>query len=117
MSGSNDVYNTGIVGISATDLCKLNYFDNFSSLIDLMTELKNDPDGMWPVYLRDMFGWDNETIWGVKCHMNDVPSNWLNGEWHYFMNDTTYIPKRTKLIHVIHKKFDVVRAWCEKNNI
>ncbi len=111
------VYNTGIVGVNKYWLDKMSYFENFDELLLDMKELKEDEFSMWPKFVQAMFGWDNESIWGFKCHMNDVPSNWLNGEWHYFMNETNYIPKRTKLIHVIHKNFKVVRDWCEKNNI
>ena len=116
MSGSNDVYNTGIVGISSNDLYKLNYFDNFSSLIDLMTELKNDPDGMWPVYLRDMFGWDNETIWSFRMNYNEVNVQWLDEKWHHFMDKWSYIPDKANIIHVINKDFKYVKEWYEKNH-
>lgn len=116
MSGSNDVYNTGIVGISAKDLDKLNYFEDFTSLLNLMTELKNDSDGMWPEYLRDMFGWDNETIWSFRMNANGVGVQWLDEKWHHFMDKWSYIPKETNLVHVINKDFQYVKEWYEKNN-
>jgi hypothetical protein len=64
-----------------------------------------------------MFGWDNETIWAIKSNMNDIPSQWLDTSWHCFLNVDLNIPLTAKFIHVIHKEFEEVRDWCEKNNL
>ena len=116
MSGTNDVYNTGIVGISSNDLEKLNYWEDFSSILKLMTELKCD-DGMWPEHLRSMFGWDNETIWSFRMNTNNVSKQWLDEKWHHFMDKWNYIPESTNLVHVINKEFGYVKQWYEKNHI
>ncbi len=116
MSGTNDVYNTGIVGISSNDLEKLNYWEDFSSILKLMTELKSD-DGMWPEHLRSMFGWDNETIWSFRMNTNNVSKQWLDEKWHHFMDKWNYIPESTNLVHVINKEFGYVKQWYEKNHI
>lgn len=111
------VYNTGIVGVNKYWLEKLDYFNNFDELLDDMKELKEDEDSMWPAFAHAMFGWDNETIWAIKCNMNDIPSQWLDGAWHCFLNVNVQIPTKAKLVHVIHKEFEEVRKWCEENNL
>lgn len=111
------VYNTGIVGINKYWLDKIDYFNNFDEILKDMKELKEETPSMWPSFVQDMFGWDNETIWGVKCHINNVPSNWLDGRWHTFLNEDLPIPSKSKLIHIINKNFSRVREWYEENNL
>lgn len=111
------VYNTGIVGINKYWLEKIDYFADFDQLLEDMKELKEDEFSMFHPFVQSMFGWDNETIWGFKCHINDVPSNWLNTEWHMFLDKENFIPIKSKFVHVIHKKFDVVEKWVEENNL
>lgn len=115
-SGENDVYNTGIVGISKEQCEQLGYWDNFNNTIELMDELKNEEDSMFPEFIQSMFGYDNETIWSYKTKINKVENQWLTEDWHHFMDKWDYIPRDTKFIHVINKHFDYVRGWCEKNN-
>mgnify|MGYP001170850269 CR=1 FL=1 len=110
------VFNTGIVGINREHLEKLDYFGNFNYTIELMDELKADED-IWPHYIRDMFGWDNETIWGYKTMENNVPCQWLNESWHMFFDKEIYIDTNTKLIHCVNKRFEYVKKWCEENNL
>jgi len=112
-----NVYNTGIVGINKHWLDKLKYFDNFDETIQIMTELKNEDPSMWPKYIQDMFGWDNETLWGLFMHIYDIPMQRLTNTWHYFIDQKMYIPPSVKLIHVINKDFKAVREWCETNNL
>ncbi len=116
-SGINDVYNTGIVGITAKQLNQLDYWGNFNSTLALMTELKNDEFSMYPEHIQRIFGWDNETIWSYKMSINKVEKQWLNEKWHHFMDKWNYVPKGTNLVHVINKEFGYVREWCEKNNL
>ena len=111
------VYNTGIVGISRSELEKLDYFKNFSDLIQDMTTIKEEIPSMWPTYIQAMFGWDNETLWGFLCVKNNMKVQSIDDYWHYFLDRGNFIPKAAKLVHVIHKDFKVVRDWCEKNNI
>jgi len=111
------VFNTGIVGINRKHLEKLAYFEEFDDMLELMCELKEDEYSMYPSYVQDMFGWDNETLWAVKANINDVEIQWLNSKWHYFMDRQKFIPKDTKLVHAISKEFQFVREYCEKNNV
>ena len=112
------VYNTGIVGINKYWLDKIAYFDEFDDVLTLMEELKEEEDSMWPKFVQAMFGWDNETIWGFKCHMNDVPSIWLDGRWHMFLdNKEDVIPTNSKFIHIINKAFGHVREWYDQNHL
>jgi len=111
------VYNTGIVGINKHWLDKIDYFSDFDEILEEMRELKEEEKSMWPQFVQAMFGWDNETIWGFKCHMNNVPSVWLDGNWHMFLDKSTIIIEGCKLIHIINKEFKAVREWYEKNNI
>lgn len=111
------VYNTGIVGTNANYLKQLDYFGDFDDMIDMMTEMRYDEFSMYPTVIRDVFGWDNETLWGVKTQLNNVPIQWLSGRWHYFMDRKNFVPPKTNFIHVINKNFDFVKDWYEKNSI
>ena len=111
------VYNTGIVGINKYWLDKIDYFNDFTETLEEMKELKEEDNSMWPKFVQAMFGWDNETIWGFKCHMNSVPSVWLDGYWHMFLDKNTIVPKESKLIHIVNKEFKAIREWYEENNI
>ena len=111
----NDVFNTGIIGTNKSHLDKLDYFSDFDKTIELMTTIKND-NTFYPKEVRDMFGYDNETIWSYKAKVNKVNIQWLNNEWHYFYDPRSdWIPKKSKFIHCINKKFDNV--WQFKSNI
>lgn len=117
MSGKNEVYNTGIVGINRYHLEKLNYWGEFDKLIHKMKFLIEDKDSMFPVHIQNIFGYDNETIWSYKMEINNVSAQYLIGEWHHFMDKWNYIPKHTKIVHVINKNFKYVKDWYEKNNL
>ena len=41
---TNDVINTGIIGINKEHLIKLNYFRDFDNNLNIMTKLKTDYD-------------------------------------------------------------------------
>lgn len=110
-------YNTGIVGITKEHLDKLAYFDNFDADLELMCELKYDEYSMYPSWIRQLFGWDNETLWGFKMVQNDMPIQLIDRKWHFFMDKIDYIPTGTALCHVITKNFDYVRNYLEENNL
>ena len=112
-----DVYNTGIVGINKQMLEQVDYFNDFDGILDDMAELRSDPHSMYPLWIQELFGWDNETVWGFKMVVNDVPKQWLGPRWHHFMDKHNYIPKDSCLVHVINKEFNFVRDWCEAHNI
>jgi len=105
------------VGFNKYWLDKLEFFEDFEETLYEMKELCEDEHTMYPKFAQALFGYDNETIWGFKAHMNDVPSVWLDGRWHTFLDKMTIIPSKSKLVHIINKSFDEVRDWYEKNNI
>tara|TARA_X000001316_G_C920907_1_gene35154 strand:+ start:338 stop:1225 length:888 start_codon:yes stop_codon:yes gene_type:complete len=112
----NDVYNTGIIGASKEHLSKLDYWGEFDKTIELMDYVKQDD--LYPQHVLDMFGYDNETIWSYKVKTNNVLVQWLDTDWHYFFdNSYDWIPKKTKLVHTINKKFDVVWETCKMRKI
>tara|TARA_B100001093_G_scaffold50308_1_gene42813 strand:- start:945 stop:1823 length:879 start_codon:yes stop_codon:yes gene_type:complete len=117
MSGKNEVYNTGIVGINRYHLKKLNYWSEFDKLISKMNFLIKDKDSMFPTHIQNIFGYDNETIWSYKMEINNVSVQYLTEEWHHFMDKWNYIPKYTNIVHVINKNFKYVKDWHEKNNL
>jgi hypothetical protein len=112
MKTENDVINTGIIGINKSNLYKLAYFNQFDQDMIKMTQLKFDTS-VFPKKIVDYFGYDNETLFGVKLKQNDVPVQWLDNKWHYFFDNWLFIPEDTKLIHAINKRFDIV--WRNVN--
>ena len=111
------VYNTGIVGINKFWLDKIAYFEDFEETLLDMKELIEDEYSIYPSHIQNMFGYDNETIWGVKCEMNDITSNWLDGRWHTFIDKPIIPPNKSKFIHIINKNFSAIREWYEQNRL
>ena len=112
-----EVYNTGIVGASKSSLRKLNYFEDFEELLDLMTDLKEE-EGMYSSTMRESFGWDNETILSYKIIINNVPEINLDRKWHYILDSKfNFIPEDTHMVHVINKEFDFARKRIEEINL
>ena len=107
MKTENDVVNTGIIGINKSNLYKLAYFNTFDQDMIKMTQLKFDTS-VFPKKIVDYFGYDNETLFGFKLKQNNVPVQWLDDKWHYFFDRELFIPKDTKFIHAINKRFDIV---------
>ena len=106
-SSEVDVVNTGIIGIDKSHLYKLEYFNTFEQDMITMTQLKFD-HSMFPKKIVDYFGYDNETLFSVKLKEHNIPVQWLDDKWHYFFYDNLFIPRNTKLIHTINKRFDIV---------
>ena len=113
LNTTNDVINTGIIGINKEHLIKLNYFRDFDNNLNLMTKLKTDYD-MFPSKIVKYFGYDNETLFSVKIKENNVPVKWLERKWHYFFDWPVYIPNDITLVHAINKKFNVI--WDKMAN-
>lgn len=107
LSPTNDVINTGIIGVNKNHLNNLKYFDDFDSDIKMMTNLKNNYD-IFPKKIVDFFGYDNETLFSVKLKEHNVPVQWLDNKWHYFFDKELFIPEDVKLVHAINKRFDIV---------
>lgn len=109
MGYGKEVFNTGIIGADQKSLKELNYFKDFHETLKEMKELTEDD--FWPDDIRNLFGYDNETIFA--CRIKEYQNLYKTG-WHYFMDKWSYIPKTTKFVHCINKDFDYVRKWCEK---
>jgi hypothetical protein len=112
MGYGKEVFNTGIIGADQKSLKELNYFKDFHETLKEMKELTEDD--FWPDDIRNLFGYDNETIFA--CRIKEYQNLYRTG-WHYFMDKWSYIPQTTKFVHCINKDFDYVRKWCEKFNI
>ena len=106
LSPKNKVINTGIIGANKEHINKLKYFDDFDNDIKTMKNLTTNYD-VFPKKIVDFFGYDNETLFSVKLNEHNVPVQWLDNEWHYFFDRQGFIPKETKFVHAINKKFDV----------
>ena len=114
---NNDVINTGIIGASKEQILKLDFFGDFKGTLDLMTKLRYDKTGLYPQNIVNMFRYDNETIFAYKIKMNNVNIQWLDRRWHYFFDNQGFVPKETKIVHAVCKKFDVVWRYNEKYNL
>ena len=108
LNPNNDVINTGIIGARKEDIQKLNYFGKFRDVIDMMTSLREERGGLYPDNIVDMFRYDNETIFSFKTKVNQVNIQWLDNQWHYFLDTQKFIPEETKIVHAISKDFDLV---------
>ena len=116
LDGDNDVYNTGIILANRKNLEKLAYFKNFSDSLKFMTYIKEEDD-FWPKFMRASFGYDNETLFSYKMKTNNINLINIDIKWHHTMHRWSYIPKATKMTHVINKDFNYVEKYVKKNNI
>jgi len=98
-----EAYNTGIMGFSLNVNKQLNYFEDFPSIINDMTNLKNDVS--FPENVRGALGWDNETLFGFRSIQHKVPIQELNDRWHCIIEQEYRYT--AKLGHYIHKKFEL----------
>ncbi len=116
-NGDNDVYNTGIVLANKDQLNKLNYFDNFDKTLKFMHEVKTNK-GLWPSFIQSSFGYDNETLFSFKMKVNNVNLIELDDVWHWsHRKNTNFIPRETKIVHVINKNFESVKNYVKKHNL
>jgi hypothetical protein len=116
-NGNNDVYNTGIVLANKNNLYKLKYFDTFEEDIKLMHQLKHE-ESFWPKFIQKSFGYDNETLFSFKMKINSVNLIELDDVWHFtYRKNINYISRKSKMIHVINKKFKYVKQYVKKNNL
>ena len=107
LNPKNKVINTGIIGANKDHINQLKYFDEFDNNLNIMTKLQSNFD-IFPKKIVDFFGYENETLFSVKLIENNVPVQWLDNKWHYFFDTQGFIPKDTKFVHTINKKFDIV---------
>jgi hypothetical protein len=106
----NDAFNTGIMVASSDVINKLGYFENFRENLDLMTQLRTDEDSMYPYNIRRVFGYDNETLFSYLVHSKDIPIEYLNGPWHYIVDEkkknVNACDPNAKMYHCINKKME-----------
>tara|TARA_B100001250_G_C19776930_1_gene780009 strand:- start:718 stop:1560 length:843 start_codon:yes stop_codon:yes gene_type:complete len=98
-----EAYNTGIMGFSLKTNSQLNYFKDFSDIINDMTNLKNDDS--FPENIRNALGWDNETLFGFRSVQHDLPIQELDDKWHCIIEQRPRF--KARLGHYIHKKFEL----------
>jgi len=99
-----DVFNTGIMVASSAVIKQLDYFENFDDVIKLMTNLKEDPDSMYPKNIQRVFNYDNETIFAYNIVTKGVPIDYIGRDWHCVVVGKNY-DKYAKMYHVINKRF------------
>ena len=115
--GENDVYNTGIILANKKNLYKLKYFADFENDLKFMNEVKHQ-EGLWPKFIQNCFGYDNETLFSFKMKTNNVNLVELDDTWHFpYRHIINYIPKESKMIHVINKNFKYVKKYVKKNHL
>lgn len=116
-NGDNDVYNTGIILANRNGLNKLNYFKNFDKTLKFMHQVKTT-EGLWPSFIQSSFGYDNETLFSFKMKTNEVNLIELDDIWHWpYRRTINFIPKETKMVHVINKNFEFVKKHVKKYNL
>lgn len=101
-----DVFNTGIMFAKADAIKKLNYFDDYGFVFNIlsMTYVLNDEESMYPWPIRRSFGYDNETLFSHLINKNEVPYELLSEEWHC---TTSTKMDTAKICHVISKNFEL----------
>ena len=103
-----DVFNTGIMVASSDIIQKLDYFGNFTELLNLMTELKSDEFSMYPKNIRRVFGYDNETVFAYKRVINKIDVEYMDSIWHAVVVEKQIPNPNAKMWHIINKRFDEV---------
>ena len=115
--GENDVYNTGIVLANKYYLKKLRYFENFKDTLEFMHEVKSQ-ESIFPKFIQKSFGYDNETLFSFKMKVNKMKLVEIDDKWHWpYRRTINFIPKETKMVHVICKNFEYVKKYVEKHNL
>ena len=108
----NDVFNTGIMVASSKIIKELGYFNDMKENLSLMTELKEEEDSMYPHNIQRVFGYDNETLFSYLVHSKSIDIQYLNGPWHYIIDEKLDSMKRVdpsaKMYHFINKKMEWV---------
>jgi hypothetical protein len=97
--------------VSSSEVIKrLGYFENFRENLDLMTQLKIEEGSMYPYNIQRVFGYDNETLFSYLVHSKNIPIEYLNGDWHYIVDEKKKNIKmcdpKAKLYHCINKKME-----------
>jgi len=107
------VFNTGIIAASSSCIQQLDFFTDLDKILEVMTELKEDKDCMYPVNIQKSFGYDNETIFAFKIVANSVKHRNLTEEWHYKHRirskkyKTSMVDVDPIFVHFISKKLEL----------
>lgn len=102
-----DVFNTGIMVASQENINKLDYFGDFSKILELMTLVKTTTTSMYPKNIQRVFNYDNETVFSYKVATNNVPTQLIDNDWHCTLKDSeTVYNENAKMYHVIDKNFN-----------
>jgi hypothetical protein len=100
-----DVFNTGIMIASSSQIKNLAYFNKFDETLDLMSVVKNDSDSMYPMNIQRVFNYDNETVFAYMRIINGVDIHYLDDDWHHRVTNDIIRNRKAKMHHVINKKF------------
>ena len=101
-------WNTAIMGGTTNSIANLHYFDDFENLMEYMKELQDDEYSMYPIDIRQNFGFDNETVFGYRVVENNVPITLLDYYWHArVLDEDEELDPDVKLYHMINKRFDM----------
>ena len=104
-----DVFNTGIMIASASQIKKLDYFGGLEDIISDMEYLKTDTSIFHPNIVRS-FNYDNETIFSYKRVVNDVDILYISMCWHSIIQEGSDIDPDAKIYHVISKDFEALES-------
>ena len=97
-------YNTGIMGCSPDTINQLDYFGNFSEIMETMSQITQDTQ--MPKHLSCGMGWDNESVFGFKSSITKLPMCDLEKGWHFIISGTCQPDNPGNFLHYINKRFD-----------
>lgn len=134
-NGENHCYNTGVIVASRYGMESLDFFSDIQYTIERMNEIKHDEASMYPIQVRNSFGYDNETIFSYKTVKNGVLVYRMQPWWHsrhyydnkesFDINSRQYIAAKQRyenqseidravVTHFISKNFSL---WFNKEDI
>lgn len=72
-------------------------------------------DDSYPLKIKSMLGYDNETLFSYLMQVNNVKLNPIEDDWHFIMNHKfSFIPERAKMVHIINKDFDYAKHYIQR---
>jgi hypothetical protein len=95
-----DSFNTGIFGMNKYVYDRLNYFEDFEYVVDMMCELKSDKT--FPESVRQCLGFDNETVFGFRLTQRNMSFVDIDDDWHTLIKEQL---RDFKFGHFLHKNF------------
>ena len=104
---TNLVINTAIVGGGKEAISKLKFYENFSSMCDIIEQLKKDE--LYPDYIREKFDMNNEVFFTYLLEKNKLPFTDLPQWWHQLILKETSLKctgvSQAQMLHIIDKNF------------